>query len=74
MVARLAWAFNVKREIDPGTKMEIPLNIKYEATPNPKPVLPIPAVFEVRDQERARMIKLEEAKESAKDPLRTEKN
>jgi hypothetical protein len=46
-VARPARAFNVKREIDPETKTEIPLNIKYETTPNPRPLLPPPAVLVV---------------------------
>ncbi|OAG05453.1 cytochrome P450 [Paraphaeosphaeria sporulosa] len=73
IVARLAWAFNIRKKVDPTTKMEIPLDIKYEPTPNPKP-LPFPAVFEVRDQERARVIKVEEARESARDPLRTKKD
>lgn len=58
MLARLAWAFNIKKKVNPLTNMEVPLDIKYEPTPNPKP-LPFPAVIEARDQEKARIIREE---------------
>ncbi|KAF1974652.1 cytochrome P450 [Bimuria novae-zelandiae CBS 107.79] len=72
MVARLAWAFNIKKQIDPVTRKELPLNIKYEPTPNPKPE-PFSARFEVRDEQRAKMITKEKEKEDLKDPLFVEK-
>ncbi|KAL5396997.1 hypothetical protein PMIN02_002670 [Paraphaeosphaeria minitans] len=71
MVARLAWAFNIRKAVDPETKMEVPLDINYEPTTNPKP-LAFPAVFEVRDQEKTGIIRVEAARESARDSLRTE--
>ncbi|KAJ4302684.1 hypothetical protein N0V90_001573 [Kalmusia sp. IMI 367209] len=72
MVARLAWAFDIKQTVDPETKMVLPLNIRYEPTPNPKP-LPFPATFVVRDQGRAEMIRTQEEKERLADPLLREK-
>lgn len=48
--------------------MVMPLDIKYEPTPNPKP-LPFPATFVVRDEGRAEMIRAQEKKERLADPL-----
>ena len=68
MVARLAWTFYIKKKIDPMTKIEIPLDIEYEPTPNPKP-MPFAAVIEVRNQERARIIREEGDRGRVIDPL-----
>lgn len=72
MVARIAWAFNIKKPIDPATKKEVQLNIQYEPTPNPKP-LPFPAEITPRSKERSEIIRWETEKERRKDPLAGEK-
>lgn len=68
MVARLAWAFDIKRAVDPKTGDVLPLNIEYEPVPNPSP-LPFPCNFVVRDVNRAEIIKRSEMKERMADPL-----
>lgn len=67
MVARLAWAFDIKSKVDPQTGRNVELDIRYENVPNPK-ALGVDAVFEVREG-RAEIIRVEEARERARDPL-----
>lgn len=68
MVARIAWACNIKKAIDPETKREIELNIQYEPTVNPKP-LPFPAVIEPRSIARSELIAKEVNQARRNDPL-----
>ena len=68
MVARFAWACNIKRAVDPATKQEIELNIKYEPVANPRP-LPFPAVIEARNQERMELVRKAVQQALADDPL-----
>lgn len=68
MVARFAWACNIKHAIDPATKKEIELNIVYEPVANPRP-LPFPAVIEARSEERMTLVRKEVEKAAERDPL-----
>ena len=55
MIARIAWACNIKSAIDPATKQPMALNITYEPVANPRP-LPFPAVFAMRNKERMSLV------------------
>lgn len=55
-IARIAWAFDIKRSLDPETGKEIPLNIVYEPAANTRP-FPFPAEFVPRSQGRVDVIR-----------------
>ncbi|ORY58411.1 cytochrome P450 [Pseudomassariella vexata] len=68
MTARIAWACDIKKRIDPATKKEMPLNIRYEPTPNPKP-LPFPSDIKPRNKKRTELVRKEAERRRATDPL-----
>lgn len=68
MVARFAWACNIKRAVDPATKKQVELNIVYEPVANPRP-LPFPAAIEPRSKERTELVKLAVQAAIDSDPL-----
>lgn len=68
MVARFAWACNIKRAVDPATKEEVELNIEYEPVANPRPY-PFPAVVEPRSQRRLDLVSREAEQCRLQDPL-----
>lgn len=68
MIARLAWACDIKRAVDPATKQELELEIVYEPVPNPKP-LPFPADIAPRSLERIELVRKEVEASRKVDPL-----
>jgi len=68
MVARMAWAVTIKRKIDPDTKKEYPLDIKYEACVNPKPLL-FPVEIVCRFEERLELVRKAVEEGLKSDPL-----
>jgi cytochrome P450 len=68
LVARIAWGFTIKRKIDPATKKEYPLYIKFEPTANPKP-LPFDADIVPRSKARSDLIRKAVREGLSKDPL-----
>lgn len=69
MVARFAWACNIKRAIDFETKKEVDLKIEYEPVANPRP-LPFPAVIEGRSEEGMEVVRRAAREAEERDPLR----
>lgn len=55
MVARLAWACDIRRAVDPTTGALLPLDIRYEPTISPRPY-PFPATFQSRSAERRAVV------------------
>ncbi|KAL2672416.1 hypothetical protein Neosp_013126 [[Neocosmospora] mangrovei] len=61
LVAQIAWACEVKKPIDPETNKPVVIDMKYEPTPNPRP-LPFPCEIRPRSVDRSKLVKLEAAR------------
>jgi cytochrome P450 len=58
MVANMAWACDIKRPLDPVTKMEVLPEMSYEAVPNPRP-RPFGCRIVARSRERVKILEME---------------
>ena len=68
MIARLMWACSIKRPIDPRTRKEIPVQVEWDNTFNPK-ALPFEVDFVPRSQARLDLVTKEAKKALVHDPL-----
>ncbi|KAF4979180.1 hypothetical protein FZEAL_4553 [Fusarium zealandicum] len=61
LVALIAWGCEIRKPIDPETKRPVVVDMKYEPTPNPRP-LPFPCDIRPRSVERSRLVELQAEK------------